>query len=277
MIKYLLFVIALVYSCTTFSQVIVRSDVNDNTLINVYGKELQRLSKKYNIPSAFGYSTTITNRNGELRETVIMFYVDTDGETQDRIVNARILNYKEGLPETKTDSTVDEKGQVVKRDTVTVIKRDTVIITKEEILNPDSLTFQAKKVIKNTGGYIVTGNIRDKGNEIPITLSAYKREEDFNLFENGVDKRFSTLGRTLYDGTRPAASIFLPAPAFTNLNMVLVKLLPKNIFNLSEWSGRQNDKCYVETFLVPFEFWNGRRGLMAWDKQVQYMRENYTR
>ena len=59
--------------------------------------------------------------------------------------------------------------------------------------------------------------------------------------------------------------------------MVLVKLLPKNIFNLSEWSGRQNDKCYVETFLVPFEFWNGRRGLMAWDKQVQYMRENYTR
>jgi hypothetical protein len=255
----------------------VRNDATDNTLVNAYGNELQRLSKKYNIPGAFGYSIAVTNRNGELRESVIVFYVDQDGETQDRMVSARILHYKEGLPQTKMDSTVNEKGVVVKRDTITVIKRDTVVITKEEILNPDSLTFQAKKVIKNSSGYIVTGNIRDKGNEIPITLSAYKREGDINLDENGVDKRFTAQGVTLYNGSKPVASVFNPSTLFPNLNMVLVKLLPRNIFTLNNWTGKQNDNCYVEVFLIPYEFWNGKRNTMSWENQVQYMRENYTR
>jgi hypothetical protein len=246
----------------------MRGDVVDNNLVNQYGNELAALKKKYNIPTAFGFSKSITNRDGSLNETIIVWYRTEAGETEDRIVSARILHYKEGADKPKdsvTQKEVVQNGQkIIIRDTVKIIQRDTVIM--EEVVNTDSLTFKSKRVLKNKNGYVITGNVHDRGTQIPVVLSTYK--EDY-INANGTDKRFSMTGYSVYNGTKAVASIFPPAKSG---GMLLVKTLKSNS---SGWTNSQNDPCYAEEFIVTPEFWYNQQPNMTWNKVLDYMKVNF--
>lgn len=261
--------IALLITLNTSAQ-IFRTNASDNTLVNSYGNELQALTKKYGITRAFGFSKSITNREGMINETVVVFYVDENGETQDKMVSARILHYNEVVNETKT-SVPNPNSQSNVHDTITIVRRDTVMVTTEEIINPDSLTFKAKRVIKNQSGYLITGNIRDRGNNIPIVLSTYKRDEVFIV--DGIDRRFSNSGLVVFNGATAVCLVFNPAREFKD--KYLIKVISKNINNLGGLTGLQNDKVYAESFIVNSDFWNSKKYGMAWERQLQYMRENF--
>jgi hypothetical protein len=247
---------------------IVRADMVDNTLVNQYGNELQALKKKYNLPTAFGFSKSITNRDGQLNETIIVWYKTETGETEDKIVSARILHYKEGANKPK-DSVIQKEvlqnGQkIIIRDTIKIIQRDTIMM--EEIMNTDSLSFKTKRVLKNKSGYIITGNVNDRGNQIPVVLSTYK---DDNYIQNGVDIRFSSIGYAVYIGNRPVGCIF---PAAKSGGDLLFKVLKRNP---EGWTNSQNDPCYYEEFIVTPDWWNGPRANMTWERQHEYMIINF--
>jgi hypothetical protein len=262
-----LLVALLLLSFTSFSQ-IYRADVYDNTLVNQYGNELAALKKKYNIPTAFGFSKSITNRDGSLNETIIVWYRTETGETEDKIVSARILHYKEGSDKPKdsvTQKEIVQNGQkIIVRDTITIVKRDTVLM--EEVINTDSLTFKAKRVLKNKSGYVITGNVSDKGEQIPVVLSTYK---DDNYMQNGIDKRFNINGLAVYANNRAVATAFMSTKQG---GPILVKLLKKNT---DGWTNTQNDPCYYEEFVVSPEWWYSVRVNMSWEKQIDYMKVNF--
>jgi hypothetical protein len=224
------------------SQIIYRSDIKDNGLVDSYNKELQTLAKKHGIHNAFGFCKTITNRDGQLNETTIIFYTDSKGETQDRIVSARTIHREDKKQKPDVDS---------------------------------GLNFQPKRVIKNNNGYVIAGDMKDNGDIVPIVLTTYKTEENAALFEDSVDGRFSINGSSLYDESMAVGSIFSLQPPFANQKLYLIKVLYKDANRQVGWYGRQDDKCYVETFVVPYEFWNSRASNMSWRERLIYMREHY--
>jgi len=263
-----LLIILLLTSLLSFSQIMNRVDVTDNTLVNQYGNELQFLKKKYNLPTAFGFSKSITNRDGQLNETIIVWYRTETGETEDKIVSARILHYKEGADKPKdsvSQKEIVQNGQkIIIRDTIKIIQRDTVML--EEVINTDSLSFKAKRVLKNKSGYIITGNVNDKGNQIPVVLSTYK---DDNYLQNGIDNRFSKHGVAIYNNNRAIGTIFNSIKPNGNMLFKILKRNPEG------WTNTQNDPCYYEEFIVTSEWWNNQRPNMTWEKQLEYMKINF--
>jgi hypothetical protein len=262
-----LLVILLLTSLCSFSQ-IYRADVYDNNLVNQYGSELQALKKKYHLPTAFGFSKSITNRDGSLYETIIVWYRTEAGETEDKIVSARVIHFKEGTDKPKdsvTQKEIVQNGQkIIVRDTITVIKRDTVIM--EEIVNTDSLTFKSKRVLKNKNGYVITGNVNDRGVQIPVVLNTYK--EDY-LNSDGTDRRFGMTGYAVYYASKAVATAFNSTKPG---GPILIKLLKKDT---NGWTNSQKDPCYSEEFIVTPEFWYSQRINMSWQKQVDYMKINF--
>ena len=262
-----LLVLTILISLCSFSQ-IFRSDEYNNTLVNQYGNELAALKKKYNLPTAFGFSKSVTNRDGSLNETIIVWYKTPTGETEDAIVSARILHYKEGADTPKdsvTKKEIVQNGQkTIIRDTITVIKRDTVIM--EEIVNTDSITFKSKRVLKNRNGYVITGNVNDRGEQIPVVLSTYK--EDY-INNDGTDKRFVMNGYAVYYANKAVATAFNPTKPG---GPILIKLLKKDT---SMWTNSQKDPSYSEEFIVTPKFWYSLRINMTWQKQVDYMKVNF--
>lgn len=265
--KHLILIISILFlGAKSTNAQLFRSDVVDNTLVNQYSAELLALKKKYSLPTAFGFSKSITNRDGSMHETIVVWYRTETGEVEDKIVSARILHYKEvATPTQQITTTVSPSDKnIVIRDTVTIIKRDTVLM--EETISTDSLSFKAKRVAKNKSGYIITGNVRDKDKEIPVVLSTYVDEV---YVVNGVDRRFTNQGRPVYMNNRPVATVFSP---IQKDGPYLVKLMVKNPTN---WNALQNDACYISEYVVPALFWNSERNNLSWDKQVEFMKLNY--
>ena len=86
--KLILSVLLLVGSIVAFSQVYYRETINDPSTSSRYLFDLERIKIKYNLPTAFGYTKTVTlDPNGEgMNETIIVFYKSKTGETEEKIV-----------------------------------------------------------------------------------------------------------------------------------------------------------------------------------------------
>jgi hypothetical protein len=220
---------------------IMRTDTTDNHLVNKYGNELRRLAIKYKIERAFGFSRTVTFRDKECIETTVIFYRDKDGEVQDQIVNARTISYGE-----------------------TATNEDTVISIKNHE-HTDSLTFVAKKVSKSRDGFLVVGNVQDGSLEIPVVLSTAPKEK---IISN--NQRFRLEGNPVFANGRAVACMFQPVGVEP---FILLKILRSDRVN--NFYGSQKDQCYIEEHIIPTEWWNGGRGNMSWQSQLDYIRQNY--
>lgn len=222
-------------------QMIMRKDTVNQSLVNVYGDELQEMAKKAGVSRAFGYSKSITFRDNQCYETVIIYYRDKDGETQDRIVSARIINFNE-LAHNKKEvkSVVEHKLS-------------------------DSLQFAAKSVRKAQTGYIVSGNVIDKGVEIPVVLATAPKEHK----ADSTLRTFEPRGFTVFANGRPMGCVFRSRTDDT----YLFKLLDKN--KLQNYYQRLTDNCYEDEFIVSQQWWNGQRAGMSWEAQLKYMREKF--
>lgn len=213
----------------------IRESVTDNNLVNQYGAELSYYAKKYHIPNAYGFSKSVVQRDGELQETVILFYRDKNGEVEDRIVSARIISYKEVI-----DSN----------------KKDTVVNIKEQIPT-DSLVFNTKSITKSNGGYIVVGNVKDHGLDVPIVLSTFKKDTVATKKiekESPPELKFEDYTYSLFNGN--------------NLIGKIHKQLGGDIWYLIELNTGQK-------YIVTSDFWNYKRYSMPWEKQLKYMEDNF--
>jgi len=90
--KLILSVLLVVGSIVAFSQIYYRETINDPTTSSRYALELEIIKAKYKIPTAFGYTKTVTlNHDGEgMNETIIVFYKSKTGETEEKVV---CMNY----------------------------------------------------------------------------------------------------------------------------------------------------------------------------------------
>lgn len=222
-------------------QMIMRKDTVNQSLVNQYGDELQDMAKKAGVSKAFGFSKSITFRDNQCFETLIIYYRDKNGETQDRIVSARIINFNE---------LIHNKKEVKSVETHTL---------------SDSLQFSAKSVRKAQTGYIVSGNVIDKGVEIPVILATAPKEHA----PESIFRTFEPRGFTVFANGRPMGCIFKSKSDAT----YLFKLLDKT--KLGSYYQGLNDPCYSDQFIVSHQWWNSHRGGMSWEAQLKYMRENF--
>jgi hypothetical protein len=90
--KLVLSVLLLVGSIVAFSQVYYRETIDDPTASSRYALELEIIRAKYKVPTAFGYTKTVTlNPDGKgMNETIIVFYKSKTGEVEEKVV---CMNY----------------------------------------------------------------------------------------------------------------------------------------------------------------------------------------
>lgn len=229
----------------TMGQIYRSSEINSQ-LINQYADELQRLAKKAGIDKPIGFSKSVTLKNNECYETTIVFYQDKDGEMHDRIVRARLLSY-------------GTTGQI-----------DTASLQDQEPIVTDSLSFKAKSVSKSKDGYLVVGNVSDKGVEIPVVLSTGPKAEPKKQEPVAVGHKFADNGNIINANGRAVGCQF---KCLTSDTVIMVKLLRND--HVNDFYGRQTDNCYSSTFIVPVHWWNGGRSGMGWDRQVAYMKQYF--
>jgi hypothetical protein len=227
---------------------IYRSTEVDDALVNQYADELKRLAKLAGVDKAVGFSRSVTIKKGEVYETTIIFYQDKDGEMHDRIVKARLLSY-------------GDKGKV-----------DTT--TKGEQLTTDSLSFKAKSVTKSKSGYLVVGNVSDKGVEIPVVLTTAppdpKPEPEPMRLPEKRPLRFAKNGNPFNANGRVVGCMF---KCIDSADVLLIKLIRND--HVNNFFGQLDDQCYSESFLVSVSWWNGGRSGMSWERQVELMRKEY--
>lgn len=225
---------------------IFRATEKDDILVNQYSNLIAEYAKKVGVENAFGFSKSVTMKKGECYETTIVFFRDKDGEVHDRIVRARLLSY----------------GDLSKLDS-------SLKVTEQEI-NTDSLTFKAKTVTKSKDGYLVVGNVSDRGVDIPIVLSTAKAEPKPEPIKETKQMRFATTGNPFNANGRVVGCMF---KCIDSADVILIKIIRND--HVTDFYGGLNDRCYSEAFLVPLLWWNGGRSGLGWDAQLRHMRANF--
>jgi len=224
---------------------------SQKTLINKYSEELKSLVDRYNagdpingkrsLKSAFGYTKTVIFINGECRETYLIFWKSPSGETEEDMVSARIVDYRE-LEDQKPDTA-----------------KTKVVVYKKS----DSLTFKAKTIYKNQQGYLVNGNVVDNGVEIPVTLYTQQKEQVADTTEV-----YSLTGLTYWYGSTPIGTVFSSVSG----NHFLLAIVGKNPVG---WTSNISNTCYTAKYEIPAIWWNGERNQYPVQKQLEIIKSRF--